>query len=1309
MAVVDEYKSMVSSSQFRTLDPDQKRQATIEFIQQQNARGRELFGDQWEPHKLQKALINQIPEESYDPGIEVISPSIQKFFTSLGNLTSKRPHEPEKGEFSTDRVSERDPFLIAAESLNTVNQAVENVMTFPIEQLGQLGEAVGESTGLETVQEISGSIKDIAQRRRDKLRLDERASEISKLSITHPTRIAFTVEQSIPFMVTSLAGAGIMSAPGAAVAALPLLAADNFDELKDRFDIGEALTRAFTAAIPQAALESYFPASLANKVKFGKLTRFFDMALSAKSIDQARALLNAAIAEGGTEALQEVLSISSGAESFADAINGLSSKEGIKRLSEAGFAGGVLGPLFTGALGFTEQTTSQGRTGSEQPGELDAPQNQETEEPVQDVQESPIQGTQEVPINKGPEGSQVESDLNTDDDTFVESFQKLAELPKIPAKTNEIAGETSTLIISPDTKPYSNQVSEVIDRSAIDAPSFKETIGNQEQDIIGQSKQEFENAGINFIIRPESFSRKAFKNFVDHTIRIADAQKQIEEQGGFVSLKTDVYKQKRLSTRRIAARINWFERNVMKPFVSVLSSSNVTSEQLDLYRHAKHASERNEAMGFDGASGMTNEQSEKILGEFSSDENVSLNVLSSRLDAIVDSILEYQVKSGILSPEQRQQISQKYEFYSPLGREFEEFASTGGVTGKGSGVLGTGIYRAKGNVELKVLPITAQIMAKAQGIIEQVETNLLVKTLAQLVRDNPSSNIWSIKSRKAIGKTFGEDGEIIFAKPDDNEIGFREDGKQKFIAIHDLALKKAMTSEDLSKSVPIFRGILQFQSKMITAWDITFGKRNFERGLGEALINVQEIRQLELTKDEAKGLTREVLKNTPSAVLGYLRFLNGKPSKWSDIVQDFQFEGGESGAFWLQDIKRLNKALKKHEKRFSRQGFKKLQNAPSLALEFINDLNTAAENASRVALYDSLVKRGVPKKQAAFIVGELTVDFQRQGEYGPTIKSLWLFINPAIQGPVRFGRALVKSNRARAAVGGLFIAGVLRAHLAQLIDSDEDDATYDYKKNTSINLPTGFGEGVTIVNLPYGANAFFAAGQYAAYYSMGKITADEAMQKTVLAGMDSFNPLGGSRLSFTNLAPTPIQPPLEIQQNEAWHGGPVYPEEHSFEVQKPNHQQYWDSVSDSSRIITRWLALASATDKHPNGLIDISPEWIDYFVTQYGGGVARGIQNTYDTAYSIFTDQGLPKSSHIPFLREIISDIDIHRYNRNLVFEMMDESRIVKFDKLQTERFNRAVKSAASSGDKIDSKWMKRTKEQFNKNQTNIGLETINQ
>ena len=76
------------------------------------------------------------------------------------------------------------------------------------------------------------------------------------------------------------------------------------------------------------------------------------------------------------------------------------------------------------------------------------------------------------------------------------------------------------------------------------------------------------------------------------------------------------------------------------------------------------------------------------------------------------------------------------------------------------------------------------------------------------------------------------------------------------------------------------------------------------------------------------------------------------------------------------------------------------------ALDWVEHANQSSENAIRLSTYIEARKAGTPRLDAATLAKDLTVNFNRKGEWSSTIDTGYLFFNAAIQGNVNIKDAL---------------------------------------------------------------------------------------------------------------------------------------------------------------------------------------------------------------------------------------------------------------------------------------------------------------
>tara|TARA_Y100000588_G_scaffold18392_1_gene18941 strand:+ start:48 stop:701 length:654 start_codon:yes stop_codon:yes gene_type:complete len=125
--------------------------------------------------------------------------------------------------------------------------------------------------------------------------------------------------------------------------------------------------------------------------------------------------------------------------------------------------------------------------------------------------------------------------------------------------------------------------------------------------------------------------------------------------------------------------------------------------------------------------------------------------------------------------------------------------------------------------------------------------------------------------------------------------------------------------------------------------------------------------------------------------------------------------------------------------------------------------------------------------------------------------------------------------------------------------------------------------------------------------------------------------------------------------NEDHAGRPLYPEREA-----PPHQQYFNSVSGSSKAVTKWLNDASGgTDVRP-GAISLSPELIDHYTSFMTGGAGTTLMRSSKLMSRMFTEPEKPlEPNDIPVLRRFIAG-EADYYDQNEYYEMRSHMRLAK-------------------------------------------------
>ena len=124
------------------------------------------------------------------------------------------------------------------------------------------------------------------------------------------------------------------------------------------------------------------------------------------------------------------------------------------------------------------------------------------------------------------------------------------------------------------------------------------------------------------------------------------------------------------------------------------------------------------------------------------------------------------------------------------------------------------------------------------------------------------------------------------------------------------------------------------------------------------------------------------------------------------MYEEFVKAGGRTGGLGLSTMQDINESIAKLSGKLN-------QPTKSKAKEFnnwINRVNEYFENATRFATYRNGRASGMTMDQAAFAARNSSFDPNLQGSQGDSLRALYLFSNPAIQGAKNFLRSMKNSG-----------------------------------------------------------------------------------------------------------------------------------------------------------------------------------------------------------------------------------------------------------------------------------------------------------
>ena len=759
------------------------------------------------------------------------------------------------------------------------------------------------------------------------------------------------------------------------------------------------------------------------------------------------------------------------------------------------------------------------------------------------------------------------------------------------------------------------------------------------------------------------------RNQQDKFLIFKRAQDNIKKSGRAISEEANVYRSETLYYGRAAEKGRRLQKDRIDPIYSKMAENEVTLAELDEYLIALHAPERNAHIKvtnpkFEGdGSGMSNEKAERIVHRVNrSDKAKIIKELATDVAALREWTLDYMVENDLVAPQQAAAWREAFKHYVPL--RTNDNGSRGLVRGRGFEVRGPESKRAKGRRSQADSPLIFMIM-QAESAIVRAERNRIGLSFMKLIQQNPDPTLWRVVKptvRKVTTDNMWSADEVAYeenpqaaeARRDENTVVVKEGGEERYLVLSNADLARGFKNLGTSQMSVAMRNLAQLmriKSMMLTSLSPEFVMTNFIRDIQTAGFNIQSDADLH-------SAAAKTLKNTPAAVRGAMRSSMGEHSskdkettRWSKAYREFVEDGAKTG--WAaahgfdERVRELQKVVN--------SSTKKAHITKRLAIgaaHFVEDLNTAVENGVRLSFYMTLREdHGKSRAEAAELAKNLTVNFNRRGEAGTFMNTLYLFYNAGIQGNARMLAATTTSRGSKVAasmVGASFALGLLNGFL-----SDEDDdgvkfydkmSSWEKSHNLIIMIPGRKG-GAIKLPLPYGYNLFHSIGINAASFARGEQSAGESLGHMGATFMHSFSPLGGG-FGLADLAPEVIKPFVEVGLNEVFTGAQMRPERYGNDT-SPDSQMYFSDSTLASRKITSTLNSITGGNTVEPGLVDISPETLDHFSSWLGGSTGRFLMETLvDIPTRIASGEGIDVRG-TPFLRRLVTTESRYRHERD--------------------------------------------------------------
>ncbi|EPC0389288.1 LPD38 domain-containing protein [Escherichia coli] len=803
-------------------------------------------------------------------------------------------------------------------------------------------------------------------------------------------------------------------------------------------------------------------------------------------------------------------------------------------------------------------------------------------------------------------------------------------------------------------------------------------------------------------LTPEETIASRFVRQMQDKFQVLKAvQENIRKTGGKIDDSNNAYMAEELFHGKAENDLNVMKERYVQPLAKLLADYKIAQADLDEYLYARHAPERNAHIAKinpkmpDGGSGMTNAEAAEIMQRV---RNSGKQAQYDRLAGIVDDMLARRrelireaglEESGVVDAWQN-----AYRYYVPLkGQDVDGVVSLP-RTGKGFTIGGRESKQAMGRASRAQSPSTQAIQDLSESLIRS-RKNEVGNAFLKLVQDNPDKDYWQVftddrpdtmrviaeRKDQETGETIREVVErpVAMAMMADRYFTTKKNGKTYYIKLHDPRLMRAMKNMGPETSNAVIRTlgkVNRFLATVNTSYNPEFLVSNFIRDVQTAVMNLKA--EQGRSDGKLKGLDNlsalAVVKDSRSAmsaVYASLRGKNltGKGAQWQKVWKEFVEDGGKTGWFNMGDLEGQQKEMDRLVS-LAKGGWKGQSiGAWNSFLNLVEDANGAVENALRLSAYKHARDAGLSRQQAASLAKNMTVNFNRRGEQGALMNSLYMFANASIQGTANQVRTLghlngdgpllerlrwknlnVPQKIALAAVG----AGYLLGSLNRSVAGEDDDGVNWYDKVPShvkernlVIMKSVFGGKAGeywSIPLPYGYNVFFLLGHTAEGVAAGDLTASRAAGNVVGGILGAFSPIGSetsetlSGALLKNAAPTILRPFANLAMNENFMGAQIYQENIPFGTPKPDSQLGIRSTPEAYKAFASWLNAFSGGSQYRPGAVDITPESLIFWIDYISGGTGRFISKTTDAAVKSLNGIDIPEQQ-VPFLGKISGEV----------------------------------------------------------------------
>ena len=762
---------------------------------------------------------------------------------------------------------------------------------------------------------------------------------------------------------------------------------------------------------------------------------------------------------------------------------------------------------------------------------------------------------------------------------------------------------------------------------------------------------------------------------------IADADVDLEQVGLYLLAKHAPERN---------AKIAQQERDLRKQQIQALeeqmdtvedeSDLNLIKKKLDVLKTAPFKYQEK-------GSGLTDAEAEAIieLAESEGQAN-SLEGIAERVYQMLTQMRENMVEQGLLDNRTREDWQDTYQFYVPL-KGFAAFPEglemKGGNGTQGFSIKGSESFKARGRITLPVNPLTVS-MKDAEEKIVRGEKNRTAQKLLKMFEKFQSPDNWRVYNQKVRPPRDNNPSEMKSnqelrseRRADDGlprYIEVKRRGKSFFIEVRDQELNRQLQSG----GVGMFNNQVDFMNKALTnmqkfqnfrrnmlinynpSWGLVNPIRDIQTGLAFAISELDaKGGRLEGKFDGVTDLVGKVGKSYMPSLKAFYRARRGSEGRteeareYDQYAKEYIEDGAPTG---LSVAKSLEEQQARFETIMGQSAKAKGINKLRPFFDWVEDANQTTENAARLSTYVEARKAGVERADAATLAKDLTVNFNRKGEYSSAIDSLYLFFNAAVQGNVNIIKALARGkkdggvSKAQTVAASMVMFGFARtlANISMAGEDDDGESNYvdynEYVMKTSMVFTDGR-QGYAMP-MPYGYGLLDNIGRFGAEMAMGIKTPEQVSVDLATSVDHHFNPMslhatGDDRDLIESailkgmffLSPDIGDMAIEQIANINFFGSNVTIPQNPLMVERPAAYASKRGTNEAVTAITEFLNDISGGSEYRSGAVDLNPERIMHFYEFLMGGVGRFLDDSSDTVMKMASEEPDLFPKDIPILR----------------------------------------------------------------------------